>query len=483
MQWNQQPCPYLKTVLRQVQNQEQTQEIRLPEDMPDIGRVLCAWGQPMVRNRQWRSDSMSLSGGVSASVLYLPEDGSFPRVMEVWIPFLMKWNMPQTQREGVSRFQCLLRSIDARMLSARKMMARASVSVLAEALEPEQAQISVPGELPEAVEVLTNVYPAVLPTEAGEKQFAFEDDVTVPNVKKWISWAMWPQITEQSVMGNRAVVRGSGQLRYVYMDEEGSIHSGQQDIPLAQFIDLEREYDKEATVDVMLAVANLEPDITMDGAHVHCTVSAQYLLWNRTLLEVAEDAYSPVRSVEITREELVLPMELDDRTEELDAQSQFQEGKVLDRTFLPGHPTQFREGDQVNVSACGQFQILYQDLDGNLQATTESWTEEMSLPASPETQLYATLISTDEQEQSSGVRLKLGLQTRANQSIPMIVELTAGEKQAPEDDRPALILRRMDAPSLWELAKANGSTRAAISKANGLTQEPEQGQMLLIPIP
>lgn len=482
MQWNKKPCPYLKTVLRQVQNQEQTQEIRLPEDMPDVGRVLCAWGQPMLRNRQWRSDSMSLSGGVSASVLYLPEDGSFPRVMEVWIPFQMKWNMPQTQREGTMRFQCLLRSIDARTLSARKMMARASVSVLAEALEPAEAQICTPGELPEGVELLTNIYPAVLPVEAGEKQFSFEDDVAAANVKKWISWTMCPQITEQSVMGNRVVVRGSGQLRYVYMDEEGSIHSGQQGIPFAQFIDLEREYDKEATVDVMLALADLEPDITMDGAHIHCMMTAQYLLWNRTLLEIAEDAYSPVRSVEITREELMLPMELDDRTENLDAQSQFREGKVLDMTFLPGHPTQFREGDTVNIGASGQFQILYQDLDGNVQATTESWAEEMTLPAAPETQLCATLLCADAQEQGGGVRLKLGLQTRANQSIPMIAELTAGELQPPEEGRPALILRRMDAPSLWELAKASGSTRSAISKANGLTQEPEQGQMLLIPI-
>jgi LysM repeat protein len=40
----------------------------------------------------------------------------------------------------------------------------------------------------------------------------------------------------------------------------------------------------------------------------------------------------------------------------------------------------------------------------------------------------------------------------------------------------------MDSDSLWNLAKASGSTMAAIRKANQLTQDPQPGQMLLIPV-
>lgn len=482
MQWNNKSCPYMKTVLRQVQNLEQSQELRLPEEMPDIGRVLCAWGQSMIRSKQWRNDSMSVSGGVSATVMYLPEDSSFPRTMEVWIPFLVKWNLPQTQREGAMRVQCLLKSLDARTLSARKMMARASISILGEALEPTEVQIYSPGELPEGVEVLTNTYPAMLPREAGEKVFSFEDDVPVPNVKKWVSWRLNPQITDQSVVGNRAVVRGNGQLEYVYMDEEGALHSGQYSVPFAQFLDLDREYDRDASVDVMLDISNLEADGTEEGAHVQCSVTAQYVVWDRMLLEVAEDAYCPMGSVEVSTENLLLPMELDNREESVDIQSQFRDGKVVDVTFLPEQPTQFREGETVCVSLNGSFQILYEDMEGNLQATVENWSEEMNLPAAPDTQFNATIRETDVQDSGMRARIKLGLQTRANQEITMITGLTVGERMQPDDGRPTLILRRMDADSLWELAKNSGSTMDAIRKANGLTQEPERGQMLLIPI-
>lgn len=482
MEWNKKPCPYLKTVSRQVQNQEQTQELRLPEEMPDIGRVLCAWGQCLIRSKEWRGDGMSISGGVSASVIYMPEDGTSPRTMEAWLPFQMKWSLPQSQRNENLRAMCLLHSLDARILSARKMMLRAGISVLGEIYEPSEAEIYVPSEVPEDVELLTNVYPAVLPREIGEKTFTFEEDIRVPNVKQWISWRMEPEIGEQSVVGGRAILRGNGQLHYVYMDQEDTIHSGQQDIPFAQFIDLDREYDKDTTVDMMLAVSSLEPENTSDGVRIQCALTAQYLVWDRTLLEVVEDAYSPLRNMEMSTESLQLPMELDSRMEMIQAQSRFKEGTIKDVIFLPDHPNQFREGNMVNIGLSGTFQILYQDKDGNLQAELENWSEEMNLAAGVDTQLCATMQSISFPDSGMNVQVKLNLQTRANQEMTMITGVTLGQFQQPEADRPTLILRRMNEDSLWELAKGCGSTVDAIRKANGLTQEPDRGQMLLIPI-
>ena len=54
----------LDPVLREVQNMELTQELRLTDSMPDIGHILCAWGQPILRGKEWRSDTVSFSGGM-----------------------------------------------------------------------------------------------------------------------------------------------------------------------------------------------------------------------------------------------------------------------------------------------------------------------------------------------------------------------------------------------------------------------------------
>lgn len=480
LQWNKTPCPYLHTQIRQVQTLEETQELRLPEELPDIGRVLCAWGQCVVRGKQWRGDGMQASGGVTVSVLYLPEDGSVARCVESWLPFQAKWSFPQTRREGAMRIATLLQGVDARTLSARKMMLRANISLLGEALEPTEAEIYAPAELSTGIEVLANVYPAVLPREAGEKQFTIEDEIHIPGVSKWVSFSMQPEVTEQNVVGSRVVIRGNGHLRYVYLDEQGEIRSGNLDIPFAQFADLDRDYDNEATADLMLCVSGMEPETGEDSLHIQCSVTAQYLIKDRALLEIIEDAYSPTRELSLEIQTLKLPMELENRVEVLDADPVFQEGKVLDMMFLPEYPVQYRDGDMVSLEIPAQFRFLYQDPEGNLQSATENWSTTLTVPAAENTQLQPTITSIE--PSSNSARMKLNLQTWADQQIPMISGLTVGGSKPLEEARPSLILRPMDTDSLWELAKETGSTMDAIRKANGLTQEPRQGQMLLIPV-
>lgn len=483
LQWKQKPCAYLQTNVHQVVNQEQTQEIRLPEGMPDIGRVLCAWGQPVIRSKEWRNDGMSVSGGITASVLYLPEDGSNPRCAESWIPFQAKWNFPQSRREGSIRTQCLLRSIDARTLSARKLMVRASVGVLGIAMEPAEADVYTPEEVPENIELLTKVYPMVLPKEAGEKIFFFDEDVKIPGVQKWISWQLQPELTEQSVVGSRAVFRGTGYLHYVYLDEEGKVQNGSQQIPFAQFADLDREYDKDATLDVMMEVSSLEAEVTEDGVRVQCGVMAQYLVWDRTLLQVAEDAYRPNFAISVNQETLQLPAQLECRTDTVDAMVEFHDGQLLDMVFLPDFPTRYREGNGINLELPGMFQFLYQDSEGNLQSSNEPWAQTLTLPAGEDSQVSASVKGWQSMDTSApGARMRLQLQTTANQEIPMITAITIGERKPQQQASPSLILRRMDAESLWDLAKDSGSTVSAIRKANQLTEEPVPGQMLLIPV-
>lgn len=100
--FNKNTCQCLRKAVCQVQNQEQTQEVRLPESMPDIGRVLSSWGQVLIRGKEWRTGGMSVSGGVMAWVLYAPEDGSEARSVETWIPFQVKWDLPDSLRRAVS---------------------------------------------------------------------------------------------------------------------------------------------------------------------------------------------------------------------------------------------------------------------------------------------------------------------------------------------------------------------------------------------
>lgn len=492
LQWNPSACRYLKCTVREVQNQEQTQEVRLPDGMPDIGRVLCAWGQPVLRGKEWRNDGMTVSGGVTVWVLYAPEDGSAPSSIEVWLPFQGKWNFPETRREGTIRVNCLLRGVDARTLSARKLMVRATVGLLGEALEGAEAEVYAPGEPPEGVQILQKTYPVMLPVEAGEKQILLDQTLAVSGMpRKIIACDVQPMLTEHTALGGKAVFRGNGCVHLVYMGEDDRIYSQCFEIPFAQYTDLDHDYDKEATTSVMMAVSNLESELTEGQIHIKCGLIAQYTIYERSLLEVAEDAYSPERRVTPKMEMLEVPVVLDRRSETLEAQQDMQANaaQVVDAAFWPDHPTQYREADQMILELPGQFQTLYYDADGQLQANTESWSGRWELPAGENCSLCVCVCQPRQPGstlQNGQLRLsgeiKLDVLTQARQQIPMVSALDVGETVQMDPQRPSLILRRLEDVSLWELAKDCGSTVDAIRAANQLSGDPLPGQMLLIPV-
>lgn len=479
-QWKKQPCLYLQTLLRQVQPLEQTLEIRLTDDLPDVSRVVSAWGQCVIRSKQWRGDGMHISGGVTVSVLYLAEGDATMHSVEGWIPFHAKWNLPQTQREGHIRIHCLLKNVDARTTSARRILVRANVSVQGEALEPRQAEIVLPEQMPSDVEVLTNIYPAIVPREAGEKAFTIEDLIQMSDVQKWVCVSILPELTEQSVVGNRLLMRGNGMLHYVYIDNAGKLRSGTEEIPFAQFAELDREYETDAQTDVILCVTNLETEPMEDGLRLMCGISAQYVVSQRELLEVVEDAYSALYHMSSVMDTLVLPVELDRSMVQLETGRNPLDGELLNSVVFAEHPTQYRQENEVYYALTGQLQSVYRSNNGALQSMTEAWTVEDHIPSSENTQ--TKILVQGIEHRGDCVKIKLEITTCAEQRIPMVREMTLGEPKTKAPNRPTLILRRMNTDSLWELAKISGSTMESIRKANGLQEDPQEGQMLLIPI-
>ena len=103
----------VKPVKREIKNLEQTQELRLTDGMPDVGRVIGAWGQVILRTKEWQQGSAGVNGGVQVSVLYAPEEDDAVQLLETWIPFQTKWELPEAGADGTVHVSGLLRSVDA----------------------------------------------------------------------------------------------------------------------------------------------------------------------------------------------------------------------------------------------------------------------------------------------------------------------------------------------------------------------------------
>ena len=144
----------------------------------------------------------------------------------------------------------------------------------------------------------------------------------------------------------------------------------------------------------------------------------------------------------------------------------------------------------MDLTLPGAFQAIYYDAEGNLAGGYVHWTQAHKMDVPRDVKLTATCHMTGLPQGDSGIdgisiRSNMRLDTTATteNGVEMVTGLELGEMVPPASDRPSLILRRVGEESLWDMANLHGSTEADIRKANGPTEDPVPGQILIIPVP
>ena len=375
-------------------------------------------------------------------------------------------------------------------------MVRSVMSVAGEALEPVQMDVYTPGELPEDVQVLRKSYPVRIPAEAGEKTFLLDEELPLPaacvGMEKLLHYTLQPDVMERKVMADKVVFRGVAQVHALCRCADGKLNACDFEIPFSQYTDLERTYDPYATVRVIPAVTSLELEAQGDGnLRLKAGLVGQYVVYDRPMLEIVEDAYSTSRSVALHTQQLALPVVLEERQETVKAEQtlEMDGNQVVDVSFTAEHPIQRRREDMLQLEMPGSFQLLCYDADGALQSGTARWEGTMELPAALETTIMASGRVTGRPQASLGggtanlrCELSVDMMMASRSGIPMVTALELGEQAEPDPGRPSLILRKTGTDSLWSVAKQCGSTVEAIRQANDLSEEPDEDRILLIPV-
>ena len=483
-----------RTVLWETGHSEQTQEIRLSDGMPDVKQVIACWGQSILRSKEWNSGFVGCSAGMMVWVLYAPEDGSEPRTVNVWIPFQLKWELPEGIPEGNLRIHCLTRFADARSVSPRKILVRAGLSAQVQACILEKTEVFHTEQSGPGVELLTRKYPLRLRKEMGEKTFNMDEELALPEsapeLQEVIYCAMDLKTQETKVVSDKLVFRGNGNLHILYRSQDGQLHSWDFAVPFSQFALLDHSYGADAQGDLWFCLTNLEVEAEEGKVRLKAALVGQYTITDREMVEVTEDAYSLTWTLEQERETVMVPVLLDQKREMLYPEQTvpMDANVAVDVHFLPDFPQIRREENGVNLAWPGTFQLLCYGADGSLRGSVVRWEGQQRLNLSENAKLYPMPAMAEDRAVLGDGTVTVSadypveLEAAAEQPISMVTSIKTGKAGIKDPARPSLILCRAGVRSLWELAKENGSTVDAIRRANRISEEPLGEQMLLIPV-
>ena len=488
--------PCLRTAANYVQRQELLQEVRLTDGMPDIGKVLTSYGQVLVRGKEWRSNSMSVSGGVMLWVLYGPEDGSNPQWIETWLPFQLQWDFTESERDGSIVVEPILQSVDARSVSARKFVVRADIAIKGIALIPDEIQVFEPRDVPEDVYLLRQTYPVLLPAEAGEKVLNIEETLVLPasaqELDRIICCSMRAELTDTKIVSDKAVFKGCALLHVLYQGQDHRLYAWDFDIPISQYVQLDKEHNTEGCMVPRIAVSELE---LVQGEDQKLLLKVglicQYILYDTMQIQTVADAYSVHRQTTPEVNRLYLPSLLDrlEQTIQLEQTATADIEQVVDTVICVKDAGVIAESGTVTAELNGVFNTLYYGRDGQLACVTSGWQESWSGMADEtvKTDLSVTVSGAPQAiKGSDGVlhraNVRVELLCTGGCGVPMVSAVALSETRQLDPNRPSMILRCADTCSLWDVAKQSGSTVELIKEANGISNDSAPGQMLLIPV-
>ena len=483
LQFHKTPMTCLKQVLSQHGDKELTQELRLPDGMPDVGAVIAAWGQILIRGKQWESDRVGVTGGVQIWVLYEPEDGSGHQCIEAWIPFEQDWDLDEPAPDGKIVVIPALRQVDARSVTPRKLMLKVSMNLFNKAYIADTIQLYNPDAMPEDVQLLIREHTFHVPTETGERTFTLDEEVTMPQdqpaPEKLIYCSLIPRINESKVMAGKLVFRGSCQLHVLYQSADG-VHATDLEFPFAQYGDLEQDYDPEAQVSIYPVITNFEAELgALNALRMKAGLLAQYVVSDRKNIRLVQDAYSTQKQLKLQSAPLeMLQIIGSDQWNHHAKCACDLEGKPVDTVFYADIPKMQGFGEDRHQYFSGRFQSLYYDADGKLSCHNCKWehSEPVAEDAICETEITVQHISAEE------AVMDMTPVDMGQDAMEAVCDITVGDNIEKDPNAPSLIVRRMGHESLWELAKRTGSTVAGIQAVNGLDAEPEQGTTLILPV-
>lgn len=488
-------CRYWKQRLYTLLRTEETQELRLPDTMPDVGRVISAWSQVILRGKEWRGRELVVSGGIMLWVLYAPEDGGQVQKLDAWIPFQTRTDLPEEGTDGVIRLEAFSTEADARAISSRKLMLRGGAALLVQVLEPEELELLLPGEMPEDLELKKEVYPFLLTREAGEKTFLLDEDIPfaagMEKPERIIYFHLSPEILEQKVLGSKMAFRGLGNLHVLFLDEGGRLASRDFQVPFAQYVDLDGEYEPEAQVSNLLCMTSMELDILPEGLlRLKCGMVSQYMIQSVETVELLEDCYSPCRELEVERQLFSVPAWLEYRQRDipLSASVSSDGASCVDLLFTPAAPSITGRSGTAEVELGGSFRGVTLDNAGNYGSIHERASDTIRMETECDTVCFVHGQSSPTCRNEGGswrtdTRLVADLRSICTKPVEAVSGIRAGQINSPDPERPSVIIRsKGSCESLWDLAKRCGSTVGAIRRLNRLEGEPEEDRLLLIPV-
>ncbi len=498
LQFEPRPLHYLCKVLQETKCQEETIETIVPDSYPDVQQMLCGSAFAAVRSKECHTGCVTVSGGIQAKTMYMAEGETTPRCLEAYLPFHVKVESAGLTESAQTMFRVWVRNVDVRMLNSRKIVIRVNLCWELTAYDRCEETLYDLREKPEELQTNMVEYTLPLPVETAQRDFQMTEKMSFPAARPLVGdvYRFMPrlELTEKRLAGNKAVFKGVACFKTLYGTEGGTLATQEMEIPFSQYCELSNVYEEdEMDLQLLLSGCETERMLMPEGETLSVTLQilAQCVVKQKKTVQMVQDAYCIGGDLSPRWSQYAFQNRLDRQAVSTTVRES-REMNVADvvQVWTTQEPVQTaRVADGMQITAPVNVSVLYLDGAGEYHYTgfRSEVTEKISLHEKATCHVQAD-VSGDVTAIPAGGGLELRypvLMTLESYADETYRCLCGGEMQMWEEkkkNRPAVIARRTrSGETLWDIAKASGTTVEKIRRANHLDADATEAGVLLIP--
>ncbi len=477
-------------------------DVILPDTKPDMAEILIADAKASVNSAECRNGSLTVTGAILFTALYIAEDTTDIKSVEQTLPFSQTLDVrcaENTEFKVTGTVEHIgFTLVNSRKLSAKVMVALSACGTRQNCYKPV---IEVNGDDVESREKKYSLY---IPMSEIKTKIAVSDILTVPQDKPDIGEILKVDayVTPQDVkvMNGKAMVHADLHVNTVYTASENSKLFGvSHTIPFTEVVEAPGA-DEQSVVNVSYEVlnvcANTKGDLNGDTKiiSIEADVCANVSVSKTVSEKIVDDCYMMNSKTELARENMKIKEYITSETTRIPIRSKVEAPKnvvvneVINCCVKPLCRERSWENGAAKVSGSLVVFLIYRDADGLVRsAVAESdikWEKSINDPCDIEADMWIESINWEADETGIQILTNVGLYAKAlkSRSVGIICDVQSKDDANMSAPPSMVIYFAKDGDTLWSVAKKYRTRAEKIKRANNLENDKiEVGRRLLIP--
>lgn len=342
-------------------------DIIVPDIKPDIVSIINTNANSYIYKEDISGGKIRFDGNVDTYIVYLADNGE-NRSIQTTLNFAESIEDSSIFEGAIVKDKVFIEQIEAKVLNERKISIKANLKLNAEVYEKIDVEIPSNFDTDKDTQIRKETLEIKSIVGVNKVRTGVKEDIAVDSsiqVAEILKTSIEISNIENKISYNKVLAKADGNIKIVFLTEDGKISVVETKIPIMSFIDIENVSDShicnvEYTIRNMLFKAN---NVEMHSINCQIDFEVNCEVYEPKTIDVIQDMYGIRNNIEFTKKDVEVELNSDPKQEIVNLNERVQVEDILniyDISVRPSVVSKNTSSGMCNYECEASLDIFYE---------------------------------------------------------------------------------------------------------------------------